>query len=101
MSIKRDDVITPDLRARIIQAVKRRAPCLLHDAEDVAQTVLLQVWAKPHLAEPNNIGLLMNHVKYAVLHALRSARRHDARGNARFTSYEQLFNEASYNASEC
>jgi hypothetical protein len=61
-----------------------------HDPEDVAQLVLLDCMRKPYLCEPNNIGALLQRTRFHVLHSLRAARRHDARGNWRFTSYEQL-----------
>jgi hypothetical protein len=75
------------LRACIVRAAARYgAP----DADDVAQVVMMDCITRPWLTQPCNIGALMQRTRFHVLHALRSARRHDARGEHRFTSYEQL-----------
>ena len=84
---KRNGPLTDALRLSIVRAATRYgAP----DADDVAQVVLLDCLTRPWLTEPANVGALMQRTRYHVLHALRSARRHEARGEQRFTSYEAL-----------
>src|SRR5262245_6606400 len=78
--------ITHELRTLVVRAATRYGA---HDAEDVAQLVLIDCLSRPWLCEPSNVGALLQRTRFHVLHALRTARRFEARAGWRYTSYEQ------------
>lgn len=93
--------LMPALVDKVRRVVRSKAFGLdADDHEDIVQDVLIDVWErKPFMALPENEGALVQHIRFVVLRAVRSAKRHTTRGallGGRFTSLEDMKCEPWY-----
>lgn len=85
--------MTPELRAYIVRNARRYGA---EDAEDVAQTVMMDMLGKPFLADPGNQPQLLSRIRQRTLTQLRTARRRrHYEGMAALETYPESTDEAS------